>query len=615
MALLGLPTNPIGLYWESYYGAQARITTLPQQYNIIFLFQALPSGATGSVVFQRGGTTATLNADIATCRARGQRIIMTCGGSGAQITINSQATADNFVASIKAENVLLGGSGTTAAIDGVDFNNFEGASAGTATPAWMTYAAQQLKTYYGSGFLVTAPPSCTNYLNQRTSDRLLLATMYNGGALDWFCPQFYDGPGNNDQAAINDALDFYNTAVTVNGSSVQIPRTKMGIGFRVDAATYSWTPANAATAYTTTVSNGRTPKGAFNFSANNNPTNTFATTVAPVITNNIDPVVNNPAFSLALSSQFANGAVTTAQLTAPVSKTTSNFQGGTINETSNPAATLDLASGKYTELEWCIIANTDSVNATQYEFQVTYNGTALDLYSVTPKWTIGTPAIPPDTTAPTVPTNLVATTSSSVQIDLTWTGSTDAVGVTGYNVYRDDVYIATTTSTSYNSVGLTASTNYVYKITAIDAAANESAKSTSANATTSAAPSGDVTLPTVTITAPISGATVSGSAITLSATATDNVGVVGVQFRVGGSAYLLPEDTSNPYSVVWDSIATGNGNGIVTISATARDAAGNVQTASLNVNLDNSGAPPIVPDAPKRAMGLVSITGVLSITL
>jgi hypothetical protein len=53
MALLGLPTNPIGIYWESYYGNQTRIINLSQAYNIIFLFHALPSGPTGSVSFQR----------------------------------------------------------------------------------------------------------------------------------------------------------------------------------------------------------------------------------------------------------------------------------------------------------------------------------------------------------------------------------------------------------------------------------------------------------------------------------------------------------------------------------------------------------------------------------
>ena len=58
--------------------------------------------------------------------------------------------------------------------------------------------------------------------------------------------------------------------------------------------------------------------------------------------------------------------------------------------------------------------------------------------------------------------------------------------------------------------------------------------------------------PTVSITAPASGATVSGAAVTVSATASDNVGVAGVQFKLDG-ANLGAEDTTSPYSVTWNS--------------------------------------------------------------
>ena len=55
----------------------------------------------------------------------------------------------------------------------------------------------------------------------------------------------------------------------------------------------------------------------------------------------------------------------------------------------------------------------------------------------------------------------------------------------------------------------------------------------------------DTTAPTVAMTAPANGATVSGSAVTVSATAADNVGVVGVQFKLDG-ANLGAEDTAPP---------------------------------------------------------------------
>ncbi len=60
----------------------------------------------------------------------------------------------------------------------------------------------------------------------------------------------------------------------------------------------------------------------------------------------------------------------------------------------------------------------------------------------------------------------------------------------------------------------------------------------------------DMTAPTVSLTAPANGATVSGM-VSVTASATDNVGVVGVQFLLDG-ANLGAEDTSGPYSVSWN---------------------------------------------------------------
>jgi len=94
-----------------------------------------------------------------------------------------------------------------------------------------------------------------------------------------------------------------------------------------------------------------------------------------------------------------------------------------------------------------------------------------------------------------------------------------------------------------------------------------------------AVPSGppDTTPPTVSIDAPANGATVSGS-VTVSATATDNVGVTGVQFLLDGAA-LGAEDTSAPYSIAWDTTTTTNG--VHNLTARARDAAGNQTTSAV----------------------------------
>ncbi|NQX70333.1 discoidin domain-containing protein [Paenibacillus alba] len=90
----------------------------------------------------------------------------------------------------------------------------------------------------------------------------------------------------------------------------------------------------------------------------------------------------------------------------------------------------------------------------------------------------------PDTQAPTAPANLTAAASSSSQINLTWSASSDNVGVTGYQVYRAGTQVGTSTTTSYSDTGLTASTAYSYTVKAIDAAGNLSGASNTATATT-----------------------------------------------------------------------------------------------------------------------------------
>ena len=79
----------------------------------------------------------------------------------------------------------------------------------------------------------------------------------------------------------------------------------------------------------------------------------------------------------------------------------------------------------------------------------------------------------------------------------------------------------------------------------------------------------DTTPPTIVPTSPSNGATVSGSSVSLSANASDDTAVVGVQFKLDGSN-LQTEDTSSPYSINWDTTSSGNGSHVLT--ATARDA-------------------------------------------
>ena len=88
-------------------------------------------------------------------------------------------------------------------------------------------------------------------------------------------------------------------------------------------------------------------------------------------------------------------------------------------------------------------------------------------------------------TAPSQPTNLVATTIDQTHINLNWTASTASNGLSGYYIYRNNVKVATVATNSYNDSGLTPNTTYQYYIVAYDTLNNISVASTTINATAS----------------------------------------------------------------------------------------------------------------------------------
>src|SRR5207245_435575 len=119
----------------------------------------------------------------------------------------------------------------------------------------------------------------------------------------------------------------------------------------------------------------------------------------------------------------------------------------------------------------------------------------------------------------------------------------------------------------------------------------------------------DTTPPSVSVTAPVAGASVAGT-VTVTASASDNIGVVGVQFKLDGAA-LGAEDTTSPYSVSWNTVGAANGSH--TLTAVARDAAGNVTTsAAVTVTVSNDTTPPSVSIT--SPVGGASVSGTVTVT-
>src|SRR5439155_13686922 len=175
-----------------------------------------------------------------------------------------------------------------------------------------------------------------------------------------------------------------------------------------------------------------------------------------------------------------------------------------------------------------------------------------------------------DTVPPTPPSGLTGQGAIG-SATLSWNASTDNTGVALYNLYRSTTSgfqpsasnrIAQPTTTGATDTGAAVGTNY-YVVTAQDIAGNVSGPSNEASVTVLA----DTTAPTVTMTAPAELETVSGT-IAVKATASDDVGVAGVQFQLDGQA-LGSERTAPPYSVTWNTATTSNGSHV--LAAVARD--------------------------------------------
>src|SRR5439155_367680 len=176
-------------------------------------------------------------------------------------------------------------------------------------------------------------------------------------------------------------------------------------------------------------------------------------------------------------------------------------------------------------------------------------------------------ATTPDATPPSTPTGVVATAAGATTINLSWTASTDNVGVTGYIVKRNGTLVATPTSTSYADTGLSPATTHSYTVAALDAAGNVSSDSASASATT---------IDTIAPSAPtdLVATAASGSVVNLMWSAsTDNVGVTGYIVKRNGAQVATPTATSYSDTGLTDATT-------YSYTVAARDAAGNVSANS-----------------------------------
>jgi chitodextrinase len=168
-------------------------------------------------------------------------------------------------------------------------------------------------------------------------------------------------------------------------------------------------------------------------------------------------------------------ATATSSTTVSVTWTASPTEGVTYKVYRDNAFVADVTGTSYTD--------NGRAAATQYRYEVYAYDVIGNPSAASNAATVTTPAAA-DTVKPAMPSNLKTGAVTATSIELSWTASTDNVGVTGYHVYRDGTYIETVSSRTYIATGLSANSTYSFQVVAVDAAGNRSAASNTATGTT-----------------------------------------------------------------------------------------------------------------------------------
>jgi chitodextrinase len=204
----------------------------------------------------------------------------------------------------------------------------------------------------------------------------------------------------------------------------------------------------------------------------------------------------------------------------------------------------------------------------------------------------GSPSPPADTSPPSAPTGLSISLTTTTSVALTWTASTDDLGVTGYHVYRDGALDGTSQSASYTVTGLNCGTSYTFSVDAYDAAGNRSGQASAVAATAKCT---DSIAPTTPTNLKATGATTTSVSFSWSAS-TDNVGVAGYGIYRAGTR--VATTTAANYTLTGLSCGTSYSLGV-----DAYDAAGN-RSPQANMTIATSACDTTPPSAP----GTPSIT-------
>ena len=217
--LTPLFTRGLAGYFEAYRPTYS-ILAVSQKYGLVYVFNAQPRGATdgeknaqgnrdnlgdGTFKLFNQGEAQISNDKIQAVRARGQKVVLTFGGAGANYNFDTRPKSDAFIASAKVEiaKLQIPANGSAPGVDGIDLNFFEAfvrdlsksnPSATVNFVTEVTYIVQTLRDFYGANFIVTMPPTPDTFRtpNFAPLDGQLAKALSDRGLLTCASPQYYE---------------------------------------------------------------------------------------------------------------------------------------------------------------------------------------------------------------------------------------------------------------------------------------------------------------------------------------------------------------------------------------------------------------------------------------
>jgi len=325
------------------------------------------------------------------------------------------------------------------------------------------------------------------------------------------------------------------------------------------------------------------------------------------------PLVDLVSSNLTATTVTANAQIqygTSANISIPQSLyTASGLSGGNC---SNNNCTMDLVSQlkPKDQLTTIAINLTFPADSQGKTYALILNasgdgGTASDNLNLSPA---------PDTEAPTAPTNAVAQATGQTTIQLSWTASTDNVGVDHYEIFNADnnQLIASANNTTHNVAGAACNTTYKYYIVAVDAAGNRSSHSNTANATTLACNANDSEAPSTPADLKISNPTIAGKAPDCFSaglswtTSTDNIGVTGYNVYNASNDQLIGTTQNVNFTLTGLKESTNLG-----FYVKATDAAGNTSQKSNSATFTTGKCVTTMSAVAATTSGTASVTNLV----